>query len=255
MERVTFLVERTGDRISCLLNPESLEVRRSAGVQRRLGASGAVLGALRGDDPLIAVGGGTTEYDLHLLFDVDIARDGRPAVADDAPPLAMDVRSLTQPLWALAETVRDAAGSTAPQRMRFIWGKSWNVPAVVIAAAERLDRFDATGVPQRSWLSLRLRRVDEESEPGPAPSIPVTPQYELGLPPAALPEGDYEMVPMILDDSGLPFDRLDQIAADRLGDPSRTRMLAEFNGIDDMLRLAPGTTLRLPAAASLPVAA
>jgi hypothetical protein len=251
VERVTFLVERTGDRISCLLNPESLEVRRAAGVQRRLGAGGAVLGTLRGDDPLIAVGGGSTEYDLHLLFDVEIAMEGRPAAPADPVPLPADVRSLTQPLWALAETAKDPASGTAPPRMRFIWGKSWNVPAVVIAAAERLDRFDASGVPQRSWLSLRLRRVDEDGEPGSPPPVPVTPQFELGLPPAALPAGDYEVVPMILDDAGMPLDRIDLIASDHLGDPGYMRALAELSGIDDMFRVPPGTMIRLPASAQM----
>src|SRR5258705_7174336 len=72
MERVTFLVERTGDRIPCLLNPESLEVRRSAGIVRRRGAGGAILGNPRTDDPLVATGGGVTEYELKLLFDVDV---------------------------------------------------------------------------------------------------------------------------------------------------------------------------------------
>jgi hypothetical protein len=247
MERVTFLVERTGDRISCLLNPESLEIRRVAGVQRRLGAGGGVLGVLRGDDPLVAVGGGTTEYDLHLLFDVDIAMEGRSAAPPGATPPPMDVRSLTQPLWGLAETAKDSTGATAPQRMRFIWGKSWNVPAVVVAAAERLDRFDATGVPQRSWLSLRLRRVDEEGDPGVPPPTPVTPQFELGLPPGILPTDDYEIVPLIPDDTGLPLDRIDLIAFDRLGDPAYARALASLSGIDDILRVPPGTVIRLPA--------
>ncbi len=74
MERVTFLVERTGDRIPCLLNPEALEVRRSAGIVRRRGAGGAIIGNPRTDDPLVATGGGVTEYELKLLFDVDVKK-------------------------------------------------------------------------------------------------------------------------------------------------------------------------------------
>jgi hypothetical protein len=35
MERVAFLLERSGERISCLLNPENLEARRTAGVRTR----------------------------------------------------------------------------------------------------------------------------------------------------------------------------------------------------------------------------
>lgn len=249
MERVMFLVERTGDRISCLLNPESLEVRRVAGLQRRTGAGGATLGALRGDDPVVTVGGGTTEYDLNLLFDVDIAMEGRSVVATASASPAqsrMDVRSLTQPLWALAETASDAAGMALPQRVRFIWGKSWNVPSVVVAAAERLDRFDANGVPQRSWLSLRLRRVDEDSvSSGPSPA-PITPQFELGTSPSTLPEGDHDVVPLIIDDAGTPQNRLDLIADAHGGDPALHRVFAEWSGIDDMLRVPVGTVVRVP---------
>ncbi len=38
MERVAFLIEETGERIGCLLNPDSLVIRRSAGVQPRRSA-------------------------------------------------------------------------------------------------------------------------------------------------------------------------------------------------------------------------
>ena len=33
MERVAFIVERTGERIDCLLNPDTVVVRRSAGLR------------------------------------------------------------------------------------------------------------------------------------------------------------------------------------------------------------------------------
>ena len=37
MERVAFLIEETGERIACLLNPESLVVRRIAGASAAFG--------------------------------------------------------------------------------------------------------------------------------------------------------------------------------------------------------------------------
>jgi hypothetical protein len=46
-----------------------------------------------------------------------------------------------------------------------IWGKSWNIPGIVVAVAERLEHFTAAGVPRRSWLRLRLLRVE-------APTVP-----------------------------------------------------------------------------------
>src|SRR3954464_1351030 len=119
MERVAFLLERSGERISCLLNPENLEARRTAGLRIRQGAGGFLTGLARSEDPLIATGGGVTEYDLHLLFDVEVAREGRSpnaSNASDASPGVSgpadddDVRALTRPLWDLTENAVAADG-------------------------------------------------------------------------------------------------------------------------------------------------
>ena len=320
MERVTFLIERSGARIACLLNPESLEARRQAGIIRRRHSGGGVLGNPRSDDPLISTGGGITEYDLQLLFDIDVANEGRPARApapplqsippaqvdgpagessgpdtpatdplaaeqpadqvaldepSDAaaepapaeppadaipapvpsiapapapePPGVIDVRELTQPLWALAETGSLVDGAIAPQRVRFIWGKSWNIPAVVLAVAERLERFDANGVPQRSWLSLRLRRVEEHAEGAAPPRQPTTPQFQIDRPgTSGAGSDDQEVITMPVDPEGYSVVRHDQIGAEFYGDPAMGRAVFEYNGRDDLLRAGEGDRLRLP---------
>ena len=151
MERVIFLVESTGERIACQLNPEGLEFRRRSGVRSRE-ASGVGISALgRGHDALIATGGGRTELDLELLFDLELTR-GAPA--------ATDVRQLTSRLWELAEG-RHGGPPELPPIVRFVWGRAWNVPGAIEALSERLDRFRSDGTPTRSWLSLRLVAVDE----------------------------------------------------------------------------------------------
>lgn len=283
MERVTFLVERTGERIPCLLNPEWLEVRRAAGISRRKRVGGAIIGNPRTDDPLVATGGGTTDYELKLLFDVDLIvqtsatpfaafstpaalspeADGplglstslaEGAVSEGAeaiippppPPTSVDVRSLTQPLWALAENGDPVNGNIAPQRVRFIWGRSWNVPGVVLAAAERLERFDPEGIPQRSWLNLLLRRVEEEADPGSSPAPPTSPQFEIN--PASTPTDDSgdDGIVVPVDDEGLALTPLHMIAAERYGDPRYDRAIAEYNDLDDLLQLDEGRTIRLP---------
>jgi hypothetical protein len=295
MERVTFLVERTGERIPCLLNPECLEVRRSAGVIRRRGAGGGMIGNPRSDDPLVATGGGITEYHLKLLFDVDLlpgpsgsatpappaavapvaaspsdgtfaeleetTADGTPA-ADGAPevpveqqpappPPSVDVRTLTQPLWALAENGEPVAGSLAPQRFRFVWGRSWNVPGVILAVAERLECFDPEGVPKRSWLSLLMRRVEEEVDSGSAPPPPTSPQFELNR--SETPGGDSgdDSVVLPVDDEGTAMTPLYLVAAERYGDPRYDRAIAEYNNLDDLLELDEGQTIRLPPASTV----
>jgi hypothetical protein len=111
--------------------------------------------------------------------------------------------------------------------VRFIWGKSWNIPGVVLHVSERLERFNADGAPRRSWLSLRLRRV-EDSEPRPAPNRPVTPQFEA---PSDLEGGSVDQFPAVdmpVDNEGLPLKRFDQIADDgyrRPGPVGRGRRL------------------------------
>lgn len=309
MERVTFLVERTGERIPCLLNPEMLEVRRAAGIVRRRGVGGGVIGNPRTDDPLVATGGGVTEYELKLLFDVDLLAGqsdsgaiAPPAAAVPAPTSpalgtfagleesagdetpteptteepateeptgeiettdatveeppatppttaaesSIDVRTLTQPLWALAENGEPIAGSLAPQRVRFVWGRSWNVPAVVVAVAERLECFDPQGVPKRSWLSLLMRRVEEQLESGNAPAPPTSPQFEITQPDASGETSGDDSVVVPVDADGTALTPLYLVAAERYGDPRYDRAIAEYNGLDDLLELEEGQPIRLP---------
>ena len=171
MERVAFLIESTGQRLRCLLNPESLVLQRQAGVQPRQGVTGTVSGRQRSDDPMHIAGGGVTELTLDLLFDVSIA---------GSSVLTGDVRELTGPLWDLAETA-GAPGVRYQEvpKVRLVWGKSWNIPGLVTAVAERLDAFSPAGVPRRSWLRMRLRRLAESNESWRVPET-------TGKPPAAV---------------------------------------------------------------------
>lgn len=253
MERVAFLIERTGERVTCLLNPEHLEMRRNAGVLTRREAGGYLAGRARTDDPLLATGGGTTEVDLKLLFDVEVANAERPkpppskeppSALAKAEPLLLDVRTLTRPLWDLAENAF-SGGFGAPPAVRFIWGKSWNIPGVVLAVAERLERFDRNGTPQRSWLSLRLRRV-EEPDPRAAPPKPATPQFETPSPEGGDGGTDLPLLDVPVDGDGTPLNRIDQIAAEHYGDPELAGALGAFNGLDDLLTLPEATSLLLP---------
>ena len=267
-------MEPGGRRISALLNPESLETRRTAGLRSRQGATGVLTGRGRSDDPLIATGGGVTELDLQLLFDTEIAMEGRApgsaaaastsgaaagaaagaasaasaagaaAIAEaPSPPAITDVRELTRPLWDLAENARRNDGWGAPPTVRFIWGRSWNMLAVVVAAAERLERFDADGAPRRSWLSLRLRRVDEDAEaetPVP-PSPPTSRQFES---PSGGEEGGGRTLEVPRGPDGRPLTRLD-VGCALLGvDPRLRRSVAEEHGMDDLMQAPPGGVLR-----------
>lgn len=247
MERVAFLVEETGARIDCLLNPESLEVTRLAGIRQRGVGAGQMTGAGLADDPVHLTGGGRTELTVDLLFDVDLVT---------TPGGPEDVRVLTRPLWQLAENSSLEHGAVRPPLVRLVWGKSWNVPGVVAAVAERFDRFGPSAVPQRSWLRMRFVRVaasaaeaQEEYEAMLAQARaqaaqPVAPGAEPGGTVVAVGVGGGQLAAG--GPATPPLVRFDLLAADGLGNPFLWRLLAEYNQVDDPLHVAPGTVLAVP---------
>jgi nucleoid-associated protein YgaU len=254
MERVAFLIEETGERIACLLNPESVVMRRAAGVRpRRSIGGGSLTGAELADDALLFTGGGMTEMFLNLLFDVALT-DQRQAAAK-----VEDVRSLTSPLWKLAEN----SGATArnygePPRVRFVWGKSWNIPGVVASVSERLDYFDRAGTPLRSWLRMRFLRVVEplaettaKAPPLPpaavnatlaAPTAPETPT----APTPPTPETPSREVRIHTYAAGERLDQLVRRQYGFYGHPSLWRLIASYNNISDPLNIPAGTVLQFP---------
>lgn len=244
MERVAFLIEPRGERISCLLNPESLTVRRIAGVRPRRTRGGALAGAGLSDDPLEFTGGGTTEIELSLLFDVALA--GTTIESED-------VRDLTRPLWQLAENAPRETGYATPPIVRFVWGKAWNIPSVIAGIAERLDGFSASGAPRQSWLRMRLLRVNEpvvaaEAEApieGTASPEELLQELETGE-----EEGGrtHECIGGSPNDEERPpqGDRLDQLAWRYYGDSAGWRWIAYANDLEDPLAVEPGRLLKIP---------
>jgi hypothetical protein len=246
VERVAFLIEETNQRLSCMLNPEGLVVRRQAGVRSRRSATGNLTGAGLTDDPLLYTGGGRTELQLDVLFDVALA---------DSATTTEDVRDLTGPLWRLAENAARSEGYAQPPVARFIWGKSWNVPGIVVAVSERFEQFNPDGLPQRSWLRLRFVRVAETPpQPSSVPPQLTAPESlnELkdSLPSLDIPEEDVQVHEVVgsggEEDERATTERPDQIAYQYTGDPAVWRLIAIFNGIDDPTHLAAGDLLRIP---------
>ena len=252
MERAVFLVENDNTRIPCLLNPESLTIQRTAGIRLRSSSSGPV--ALTGSsyDPLLYIDGGRTELALDLLFDVSLVSDTAPASTPDSVTTSSpeDVRDLTQPLMALAESTSEI--SERPGALvRFLWGKAWNVRGVVMAAAERLEYFTDAGVPRRSWLRMRFVVVPEPDSSqaedfDSAEQFPVTldPEQEIDLEELrthqTLGEGDTG------EGDGFSSERLDEISSRYYGDPALWRLIAEFNNIDNPLEGLAGRILHIP---------
>lgn len=236
MERVAFLIEDTGERIGCMLNPDSVAVRRLAGLRPRRTAGGLVTGTRLSDDPFLATGGGRTEIELDLLFDITLA--GSTITTDN-------VQDLTRPLWQLAENIEGPDLYGTARLVRLVWGKAWNVPALVAAVSERFERFSTTGVPERSWLRMRLVRVGEPPIP-PPPEPPVLPP---GVEPAIafgeIPE-DQIIFHEVVGGEEEPGERLDEIATLYYGEPGFWRVLAVYNGIADPNHIPPPHVIRVP---------
>jgi len=249
MERVAFLIEKTGERIGCMLNPETLVARRAAGIVRRNGATGPLQGVRQTDDLLLYAGGGATEMILDLLFDTTLADDTQ------APG---DVRTLTRPLWNLAENSSDDQGQGQVPIVRFVWGKTWNVPGIVTAVAERLEFFDESGVPRRSWLRMRFWRVSLADQP--IPAAPAVPDLEKLLPRDSPESAKARTAVEVLGGASLETDghaspsRLDEIAYRNYGHSGLWRLVAWFNNVSDPLRVTAGTLLRIPDLSSSPAA-
>ena len=205
MERVAFIVEETGERITCMLNPEHI-VQRSAvaGLAPRRTGAGIVAGPARSDSPLLHTGGGRTELDLQLLFDVDLAAD-RPAARRLRPPDGRradraGARAATRALTRTAASPRPAGtgraarprGTSATTRgrcgswprtprggrgvphVRVVLGKEWNMLAVVEASPSGSNGSTRAARPGRSWLTMRLVRVPDPNPPAPETPAPVT---------------------------------------------------------------------------------
>jgi hypothetical protein len=242
VERVAFLVEHTGVRLGCLLNPESVVVRR-----HRRSAGGPLTAQAMTDDPLVFTGGGITELQLDLLFDVTLAGSSIQAT---------DVRALTAPLWDLTENQQGDDGYARVPLVRFVWGKSWNIPGVVAAVAERLEFFTTGGAPRRSWLRMRFLRTQMSTADlaaARAAAMPMSAVLDSSTPPAS-PSAEDRVVEVVGGvDERAPgagaAPRLDAIAQRYLGHPSWWRLIALANGVADPLR-ASVRVLRIPGAAT-----
>jgi hypothetical protein len=249
MERIVFLLP-DGTRVSGMLNPETVLVRRRAGIVQRMSGVDAITGWNLTDDPVLYTGGGRTELILELLFDLAIAGSTVPTT---------DVRDLTRPLWRLAESAPSREGRPRLPAVRFIWGKAWNVPGVVAEVAEKLEAFDASGAPRRSLMTLRFLRVNEDDDrqpPVPAmTSSELTRLHERSLDttgPAGPLGTDATLTNMdaVVSD-GILGGRADVVAGRVYGSDSLWRLVLAPNGIEDPAADLTGQPLTLPPRAVL----
>jgi hypothetical protein len=229
MERVAFILTHSDERISCMLNPQSLVLRRWAGIKPRSSIGGSFVSNELSDTPLLHTGGGVTELTLDLLFDISVS--GSTITTED-------VRDLTAPFWEMAENMVDSNGKQYPPQVRFVWGKSWNIPGVVIKVAEKFDRFTRGGSPTRSWMRLSLLRVLEiDTQTRPVQFL----HSNVLIPEKRKDASVNELTEHVVSSQ----DRLDILALKYYGDVSFWRLLASYNGISDPLHIEESLVLKI----------
>lgn len=237
MEKIAFLIEETGEQVYCLLNPETVVMTRTAGVEARQSSGGRLTGSGLADDPLLFTGGGRTELKLDLLFDIDLL-PGHLA--------ASDIRQLTRRIWALAENSAEVQRQRRPPLVRLLWGQAWSIPGIITEVAERFDRFATDGSPLRSWLRLTFVRVGTaaDAEGGEA--------WELArrLPPIDLSAPAVTALEVVSegavgeDDTPEPGTarinpvRLGLFSQEAFGNPFQWKELLTYNDVDDPLDFA-----------------
>jgi hypothetical protein len=241
LERAVFVIEPSGERVSCMLNPNQLVFRRSTGFVARRSLAGAFSAVHATDDELLFTGGAVTELLVDLVFDVTLPGSSNTT---------QDVSELTRPLWTLAEAATFDTGYRQPSFARFIWGKAWNFLAVVAEAAQRFEHFATDGTPRRCWLRLRLVRVPEIETADGAGVVPVdgdgaVPELpDDGTGAAAAPEPADPTAAPASDDP--PTQRLDVVAFQNGLDPADWRDIALANDVVDPLNVPWGQALHLP---------
>jgi hypothetical protein len=171
-----------------------------------------------------------------VVFDVEL-------VESRAGP--QDVRALTRPLWLLSENSVQERGSVRPPLVRLVWGKTWNLPGVIVAVAERFDAFGPTGIPGRSWLRLKLLRVAESASSA-QESFDAELAAAAGARPVPRSSGAVQAVGDGATEPGFSGVRFDLLATDAIGNPMRWRLLAEHNRIANPLDVPAGSVLSVP---------
>jgi hypothetical protein len=134
---------------------------------------------------------------------------------------ATDVRHETRRLTALLH--KDVA-TQAPPVLLVSWG-SLQFKCVLESAGQRFNMFLSDGTPVRARLTVSFKEFE---------AIDVQVQHGLFVGPPTVRN-------MIEGDS------LSKLAHEYLGDPRAWREIADLNNIDNPLKLAPGTTLIIPA--------
>lgn len=167
-------------------------------------------------------GGGATSMTVSLLFDTYTLDHG------NGPP--KDVREYTEKVFGLMKVdpkLKDSkTKKSRPPIVSFRWGKTWSFKAVIKSISQKFTLFTADGTPVRATLQLTLQQVQQDGTYPPQNPTSVA---------------EVERVHVVG-----PGETLDGIAFTVYGDPMRWREIAEYNNLENPMRLQPGQKLAIP---------
>lgn len=210
----------TDKHVQVQFNPESLKVSYANSIQTPSGT-----GDQRGPQSRQFVGAGTTKLALMLWFDVNALPDDQAGTTD--------VRRLTQKVayYITPAQTTDSPPKFVPPAVRFLWG-TFQFDGLVEAMEETLELFSSDGRPLRASVSLTVsqQRITEFAFAGSGSGGRKGPS---GGPPGTRPL------------SQAPQGGNLSSMAGQAGKGSDWQSIAAANGIEDPLRLKPGTLIDL----------
>ena len=112
--------------------------------------------------------------------------------------------------------------------MSFRWGKYWSFKSVITSVTQRFTLFMPDGRPVRGTLDVRFQQVESEG------TFPPTNPTSVA---------EVQRIRVVS-----PGETIDGIAFDEYGDPKRWQLIADYNNLDDPMRLWPGQKLLIPPA-------
>lgn len=215
------------EEIEVLFNPTSYSISKSVGWNspgtKGINSGGSSSGgssenqneeqARRGlNAPQVAFGGGSArQLSLELFYDTTLPIEGITPMSD--------VRNETNKIVELSRIERDEKN---PPVCLVSWGAAFPFRGVVTNLTQRFTLFTSSGVPLRANLTVSFREY---------------------LPPE---DDKRETDPVFTTRIIKGGDTLSSIAAEIYRDPTRWRIIAEENSIDDPRRLDIGQMLSIP---------
>ena len=217
-ELASLEIEGQPEKLACWFNPKDYTIEK-----KNQWKVDPVVGAAL---PKAQFGGGQPrKLNLDLLF--------------DATDSDLDVSAVTDRLFKMMEINKSLGSGSGknsgrPPMVTFSWGSTVTFKAVADSLSVQFLLFRPDGKPIRSQVKLQLTQVEkaQDKSSGKGTSKPGNPTTR------AVPGiGSH----LVRDGDSLP-----SIAYAHYRDPTRWRVIAEANDIDDPFRLRRGTTLSVP---------